>query len=54
MRLKIKGTEKYEWFNGQILHFDPKTGKYDAFFPSDGQTIYINPTQEGDDIVFYK
>ena len=27
MRLKIKETEKYEWFNGQILHFDPKTGK---------------------------
>ena len=54
MRFKIKETGKYEWFNGQILHFDPKTGKYGAFFPSDGQTIYINPSQEGDDIVFYK
>ena len=54
MRFKIKETGKYEWFNGQILHFDPKTGKYGAFFPSDGQTVYINPSQEGDDIVFYK
>ena len=24
------------------------------FFPLDGQTIYINSSQEGDDIVFYK
>ncbi len=54
MRFKIKETGKYEWFNGQILQFDPKTGKYGAFFPSDGQTVYINPSQEGDDIVFYK
>ena len=54
MRFKIKETGKYEWFNGQILHFDPKNGKYGAFFPSDGQIIYINPSQEGDDIVFYK
>ena len=44
----------YEWFTGQILHFDPKTDKHGAFFPSEGQTIYINLTQEGDDIVFYK
>ena len=51
MRFKIKETGKYEWFNGQILHFDPKTGKYGAFFPLDDQTIYINPSQEGDDIV---
>jgi hypothetical protein len=28
MRFKIEETGKYEWFNGQILEFDPKTGKY--------------------------
>ena len=44
----------YERFNGQILHFDPKADKYGAFFPSDGQTVYINPSQEGVDNVFYK
>ena len=54
MRFKIKETGNYQWFDGQILNFDPKTGKYGAFFPSDGQTIYINPSQEADDIVFYK
>ena len=54
MRFKIKETGKYEWFNGQILYFDPKAGKYGAFFPSDGQIVYVNPSQEGDDIVFYK
>ena len=32
----------------------PKLVNMIHFFPSDGQTIYINPTQEGDDIVFYK
>ena len=26
MRFKIEETGKYEWFNGQILQFDPKTG----------------------------
>ena len=30
MRFKIKDKGKYEWFNGQILNFDPKTGKYSA------------------------
>ena len=50
MRFKIKETGKYEWFNGQILHFDPE---YGAFFPSDGQTVHINASQERDDIVFF-
>ena len=36
MRFKIKETG---WFDGQILHFDPQTGKYGALFPSDG---YVN------------
>lgn len=54
MKFKIENTEKYEMFNGQIIHFDPKSGKCGVFFPSDGQMVYINPSQEGDDIVFYK
>ena len=31
MRFKIKVRGKYKWFNGQILNFDTKTGKYGAF-----------------------
>ena len=54
MRFEIKDKGKFEWFNGQILNFNPKTGEYGAFIPSDGQTVYINPSQEADDIVFYK
>ena len=54
MRFKIKESGNYQWFDGQILNFDPNTGKYGAFFPSDGQTVHINPSQEADDIVFYK
>ena len=38
----------------QSLDTDPNTGKYGAFFPLDGQIVYINPSQEADDIVFYK
>lgn len=52
MRFKIEGTNRYKWFNGQILNFDPVTGKYGAFFPCDNQTVYINPTQEAGDIIF--
>ena len=54
MRFKIKETGKYEWFDGQIFTSIPKLVNMMHFFSSDGQTIYINPTQEGDDIVFYK
>ena len=52
MKFKINGTNKYEWFDAQILHFDPQTGKYGAYFPSDNQTVYIDPLEEADDIIF--
>ena len=54
MRFKIKESGNCQWFDRQMLNFDPNTRKYGAFFPSDGQTVYINPSQEADDIVFYK
>ena len=41
---------EYEWYSGQILNFDPMTGKYGAFFPSDQQTVYIDPVEEAEDI----
>lgn len=52
MRFRIEETNKFEWFNGQILNFDPMTGKYGAFFPCDGQTVYINPAEEDEDIIY--
>ena len=43
-------TKRYEWYSGQILNFDPISGKYGAFFPSDQQTVYIDPVKEAEDI----
>lgn len=43
---------QYEWYSGQILHFDPMTGKYGVFFPSDKQTVFIDPVKEAEDIKF--
>ena len=42
MRFKIKESGNHQWFDGQILNFDPNTGKNGAFFPSDGQTVYMH------------
>ena len=47
-----ESTSQYEWFSGQILNFDPISGKYGAFFPSDKQTVYIDPIEEAEDIHF--
>ena len=30
---------EYQWYSGQILNYDPVSGKYGAFFPSDGQSL---------------
>ena len=43
---------EYEWYSGKIIHFDPITGKYGVFFPSDKQTVYIDPVKEAGDIEF--
>ena len=43
---------EYQWYSGQILNYDPVSSKYGAFFPSDGQTVYIDPIEEADDIDF--
>jgi len=36
---------KLQWFKGQILNYDPTSGQYGVFFPSDNQ-IYIYPTDK--------
>ena len=46
------GNSQYEWYSGQILHYDPITEKYGVFFPSDKQTVFINPVKEAEDIDF--
>ena len=41
---------QYEWYSGQILNFDPTTGKYGVFFPIDKQTVFIDPIERAEDI----
>ena len=43
---------EYQWYSGQILNYDPASSKYGAYFPSDGQTVFIDPTEEEEDIDF--
>ena len=43
---------EYQWYSGQILNYDPASGKYGAYFPSDGQTVFIDPIEEAEDIDF--
>ena len=33
MKFKMQKTGKMEWFNGQIISFDPLSKKYGVFFP---------------------
>ena len=43
MRFRLEDTGKIQWFDGQILNYDPSSGQYGVYFPSDHQTIYIHP-----------
>ena len=37
---RIKDTGKIQWYDGQILNYDPSSGQYGVHFPSDHQIIY--------------
>ena len=39
-----------KWYNGRIISFEPQSGQYGAYFPSDGQTIMIKPLKEASDM----
>ena len=46
MHFRVEEMGKLQWFKGQILNYDPTSGQYGVFFPSDNQTntvIYIYP-----------
>ena len=50
MRFLMEDIGKMRWFEGQIISYDPATSQYGAYFPSDNQTVMINPLSEGGDI----
>ena len=45
-RFRLVDTGKIQWFDGQILNYDPSSGQYGVYFPSDHQTIYIHPNDK--------
>ena len=38
MHFRVEEMGKLQWFKGQILNYDPTSGQYGVFFPSDNQT----------------
>jgi len=46
MRLRVEETGKLQWFKGEILNYDPTSGQYGVFFPSDNQTIHVHPNDK--------
>ena len=40
MRFRLEDTGKTQWFDRQILNYDPSSGQYGVYFPSNHQTVY--------------
>ena len=50
LRFYIEASDSHEWFDGKITTYDSASGLYGVYFECDGETVYINPSQEADDI----
>ena len=50
MKFYVKDKRRHEYFSGQIVSYDDLTGKYGAYFPSDGELVYIEPNDK--DVVY--
>ena len=44
MKFKVASGKIQFW--GQISNYDGLTGKYGIYFPSDGETVYVYPTDK--------
>ena len=42
MCFRLEDTGKIQWFDGQILNYDPSSGQYGVYFPSDHQTMHAS------------
>ena len=43
MKFYVKEKKRHEYFSGQIVSYDGLSGKYGAYFPSDGEVVFIEP-----------
>ena len=50
MKFYVKEKKRHEYFSGQIVSYDGLSGKYGAYFPSDGEVVFIEP--EDKDIIY--
>ena len=50
MKFCVKDKRRHEYFSGKIVSYDGMTGKYGAYFPSDGEVIFIEPNDK--DVVY--
>ena len=48
MKFYVKDKKRHEYFAGQIVSYDYDRvcGKYGAYFPSDGEVIFIEPNDK--------
>ena len=42
VEMKFKVSGKIQWFKGQITMYDGLTGKYEIYFPCDGETVCVS------------
>ena len=50
MKFYIKDKKRHEYFSGQIMSYDGVSGRYGAYFPSDGEVIFIEPDDK--DVIY--
>ena len=50
MKFYVKDRKRHEFFSGQIVSYDGMMGKYGAYFPSDGEMVYIDPNDS--DVIY--
>ena len=50
MKFYVKDKKRHEYFDGNIVSYDGVCGKYGAYFPSDGEVIFIEPNDK--DVIY--
>ena len=50
MKFYVKEKKRHEYFSGQIVSYDGLSGKYGAYFPSDGEVVFIEPDDK--DVIY--
>ena len=52
MKFYIKDKKRHEYFSGQIVWYDGITGKYGAYFSSDGEDLVVFIRPDDNDVIY--